>query len=416
MFLIYQLIVSLLLIVSPIIIAIRILKKKEDNKRFKEKFVFPTKNRKRGNLIWFHGASVGEILSIIPLIKNYEKNKLISQILITSSTLSSSKVLKKFNFKKTTHQFYPIDHIFFAKKFLNFWKPDFALFVESEIWPCMFNEIKNKKIPLVLLNARLTLKTQKRWLKIKNFAKSIFDKVTKVYPQNNETVYFLNSLKVKNKKFIGNLKFAEDPNENLQSINSKLKYEFNKKKVWVASSTHNHEEMFCIETHIELKKKINNLITIIIPRHIHRVNEIVNNIKRLNLNVACHSSSIKNLSNIDVYIVDTFGETKKFHKLASSVFLGGSIISRGGQNPLEAARFGAKILHGPNTDNFKDVYKLLKSFKISKKINSPKQLANSIIFKKSKNSGTKIKNIGDKILKKTIKELDNLFNNEFKKT
>ena len=280
----------------------------------------------------------------------------------------------------------------------------------------MFNEIKNKKIPLVLLNARLTLKTQKRWLKIKNFAKSIFDKVTKVYPQNNETVYFLNSLKVKNKKFIGNLKFAEDPNENLQSINSKLKYEFNKKKVWVASSTHNHEEMFCIETHIELKKKINNLITIIIPRHIHRVNEIVNNIKRLNLNVACHSSSIKNLSNIDVYIVDTFGETKKFHKLASSVFLGGSIISRGGQNPLEAARFGAKILHGPNTDNFKDVYKLLRSFKISKKINSPKQLANSIIFKKSKNSGTKIKNIGDKILKKTIKELDNLFNNEFKKT
>ena len=129
-----------------------------------------------------------------------------------------------------------------------------------------------------------------------------------------------------------------------------------------------------------------------------------------------HSSSIENLNDVDIYIVDTFGETKKFHKLASSVFLGGSIINRGGQNPLEAARFGAKILHGPNTDNFKDVYKFLKLFKISKKINTPKQLASSIIFKKNKNSGTKIKNIGDKILKKTIRELDNLFNNEIKKT
>ena len=280
----------------------------------------------------------------------------------------------------------------------------------------MFSELKNKRIPLVLLNARLTLKTQNKWMKIKNFAKSIFDKVTVIYPQNRETKSFLKKIKLKNIKLIGNLKFTEDPNENLGAINSKLKYEFTKKKVWVASSTHNNEEIFCAKTHIELKKKIKNLITIIIPRHIHRVNEIVDEIEKLNLKVCCHSSSIKNLRDIDIYIVDTFGETKKFHKLASSVFLGGSIINRGGQNPLEAARFGAKIFHGPNTDNFKDVYKLLKDFKISKQINTPTQLASSIIFKKNKHSGSRIKNIGDKILKKTIKELDNLFNNEFKKT
>jgi 3-deoxy-D-manno-octulosonic-acid transferase len=280
----------------------------------------------------------------------------------------------------------------------------------------MFSELKNNRIPLVLLNARLTLKTQNKWMKIKNFAKSIFDKVTVIYPQNRETKSFLKKIKLKNIKLIGNLKFTEDPNENLGSINSKLKYEFTKKKVWVASSTHNNEEIFCAKTHIELKKKIKNLITIIIPRHIHRVNEIVDEIEKLSLKVCCHSSSIKNLRDIDIYIVDTFGETKKFHKLASSVFLGGSIINRGGQNPLEAARFGAKIFHGPNTDNFKDVYKLLKNFKISKQINTPTQLASSIIFKKNKHSGSRIKNIGDKILKKTIKELDNLFNNEFKKT
>ena len=115
-------------------------------------------------------------------------------------------------------------------------------------------------------------------------------------------------------------------------------------------------------------------------------------------------------------MVDTFGETKKFHKVSSSVFLGGSIIRRGGQNPLEAARFGAKILHGPNTDNFKDVYKLLNSLKISKKVNTPMELASSINFQKNNVSGLKIKNIGEKILKKTIKELDKLIINEFKKT
>ena len=134
------------------------------------------------------------------------------------------------------------------------------------------------------------------------------------------------------------------------------------------------------------------------------------------LKVTTHSSNNEKLINEDIYIVDTFGETKKFHKVASTVFLGGSIINKGGQNPLEAARYGARILHGPNVDNFKDVYKSLKKLKMSKKVSSPKQIASNIIFKKNENLGKKIKNIGDKILKKTIKELDILINNELKKT
>ena len=148
----------------------------------------------------------------------------------------------------------------------------------------------------------------------------------------------------------------------------------------------------------------------------HRSEEIKKSIEKLGLNVEIHSSNKKNLKNTDIYLVDTFGETKKFHKIASTVFLGGSIINRGGQNPLEAARYGAKILHGTNTDNFKDVYKLLKSLNVSRIIYTPNQLASSITFKKNKNIGIKIKKIGDKVLKKTIKELDNLIINEFKKT
>jgi len=416
MFFLYQIILTLIILISPIIIIIRIIKNKEDKNRFLEKFSIFSKARGIGKLIWFHGASVGEILSIIPMIEKYEKEKSINKILITSSTLSSSKVLKKFKFKKTIHQFYPIDHIFFTKKFLNYWRPDLAIFIESEIWPCMFKQLKKNKIPLVLLNARLTKKTFNRWMLLKNFTESTFSKITVAYPQNIETKTFLKKLKINKINLIGNLKFAENDYERLNSINNNLKSQFNKKKIWIASSTHANEEIFCAKTHIELKKKYKNLITIIIPRHVHRVKEIITQINNLGLKTVIHSSNIKSLKNIDVYIVDTFGETKKFYKIGSSVFLGGSIIKRGGQNPLEAARYGAKIFHGPNIDNFRDVYKLLALLKISKKITSTKKLASLINFKKKRIAGKKVKKIGERILKKTIKEIDNLIVNEFKKT
>ncbi|MDC0895415.1 glycosyltransferase N-terminal domain-containing protein [Candidatus Pelagibacter sp.] len=412
MFFLYQIILSLLVLISPILIIFRIYKGKEDKIRFREKFSIPSKKRSKGKLIWFHGASVGEILSIIPLIENYEKDKLINQILVTSSTLSSSKVLKKFKFKKTVHQFYPIDHFFFTKRFLEYWKPNLAIFIDSEIWPNMFKKLEEKKISLILLNARITKKTFLRWQNLKNVSQKVFKKISIAYPQNLETKYFLKKLKVKKIKTIGNLKFAEQDNE----IMNKLNFRFKSKKIWVASSTHSDEEIFCGKTHIELKKKIKNLLTILIPRHIHRVQEIKSELENLRLNVTNHSSNTKNLKNVDIYIVDTFGETKKFHKVGTSVFIGGSIINRGGQNPLEAARYGARILHGPNVDNFKDVYKSLSNLKISKKITTPRELASSIIFKRNKKLGDKIKKIGVKILKETINDLDKLIKNEFKKT
>ena len=412
MFFLYQIILSLLVLISPILIIFRIYKGKEDKIRFREKFSIPSKKRSKGKLIWFHGASVGEILSIIPLIENYEKDKLINQILVTSSTLSSSKVLKKFKFKKTVHQFYPIDHFFFTKRFLEYWKPNLAIFIDSEIWPNMFKKLEEKKISLILLNARITKKTFLRWQSLKNVSQKVFNKISIAYPQNLETKYFLKKLKVKKIKTIGNLKFAEQDNE----IMNKLNFRFKSKKIWVASSTHSDEEIFCGKTHIELKKKIKNLLTILIPRHIHRVQEIKSELENLRLNVTNHSSNTKNLKNIDIYIVDTFGETKKFHKVGTSVFIGGSIINRGGQNPLEAARYGARILHGPNVDNFKDVYKTLSNLKISKKITTPRELASAIIFKRNKKLGDKIKKIGVKILKETINDLDKLIKNEFKKT
>jgi 3-deoxy-D-manno-octulosonic-acid transferase len=416
MFFLYNIFLLLILLISPILIVFRILKKKEDNKRFTEKLSFSSKKRHLGKLIWFHGASVGEILSIIPIVKIYEKKKSINQILITSSTLSSYKVFKKFKFKKTIHQFYPLDYFFFINRFLNYWKPDLAIFIDSEVWPNMFQKLKINKIPLVLLNARITIKTFKRWKIFKKFSQKVFSNIAIAYPQNLETKYFLKKLKVNKIKLIGNLKFAEIDDKKQNKLNNNLNYQFKKKKIWIASSTHDMEEIFCAKTHIQLKKKIKNLLTIIIPRHIHRSEEIISDIKKLNLKVTSHSSKKKDIKNTDIYIVDTFGETKKFHKIGCSVFMGGSIIKRGGQNPLEAARYGARILHGPNIDNFKDVYKLLKLFKASNKITTPNQLASLISFSRNSNIGPRIKKIGELVLKKTEKELDNLINNEFKKT
>ena len=416
MLILYQAVVSLLLLISPFIIIYRILKKKEDTLRFKEKFCLFTKKRVGGNLIWFHGASVGEIISIVPLIRVYERNKSINQILVTSTTVSSSKILKKFNFKKTVHQFYPIDHPYFTSKFLKYWNPNLAIFIESEIWPSMFKNLKKNNTKLLLLNARLTKKSFKRWIKLKDVSMKIFNGISIAYPQNQETKRFIKKISNIKIKTLGNLKFIQDDERNVKKSQKKLISYFKNKNVWVASSTHKYEEIFCAKTHLELKKKYKNLVTIIIPRHIHRSDKIVSEIQKLNLNVVKHSSKITKLKKVDIYLVDTFGETKKFHKMSCSVFLGGSIVNRGGQNPLEAARYGARILHGRNIDNFKDIYKLLKTHKISKKISTPKQLASMIIFTKNKKTGIKLKNIGEKILKKTIKELNHQINNEFKKT
>ena len=169
MLFVYRLLINIVTVFSPIIILIRLIKKKEHPIRFKEKLCFFSKPKKIGKLVWFHGASVGEILSVIPLIEKLEKNKEITQILVTSNTLSSSKILTNLKFKKTLHQFFPIDSNYHSKKFINYWKPEIAIFIDSEVWPNMIMNLKKKSVPLVLLNARITKKSFKRWKNFLNF-------------------------------------------------------------------------------------------------------------------------------------------------------------------------------------------------------------------------------------------------------
>ncbi len=421
MLLIYKIAINLIVFISPVIVLFRLFKKKEDPLRFKEKFCFFTKKKSKGKLIWFHGASVGEILSVIPLIEKLEKNKKINQILLTSNTLSSSKIISNLKLKKTIHQFFPIDTNYHTQKFLNYWKPSIVIFIDSEIWPNMITNIKKKSIPLILLNARITKKSFKKWKMFSSSTKELFQKFDICFSSSIQSKKYLQSLGAETIKYIGNLKFSQTE-KNEDFLNKNLKKYFLSKKIWCAASTHNTEEKFCLIAHKKLKKRHKNLLTIIIPRHIDRTKSIIEEVKNLNLKVHTHDSKKKISNDTDVYLVNSYGKTKSFFKICKTVFLGGSLIKHGGQNPLEAARYGCKILHGPNISNFQEIYSLLNKYNVSNQITNLNGITNNVdkLFNNKTNSSNiknKIKGLGDKILNSTLKEV-NFFikKNETKKT
>ena len=407
----YRLFINLIIVLSPLILLFRIIKKKEDKIRFKEKFCFFSKKRRKGKLIWIHVASVGELLSIIPLIERLERKKNVDSILVTSTTVSSSRIFNQYKFKKTVHQFFPIDSDLLTKRFLSYWKPSLAIFVESEIWPNMLANLRKRNISHILLNARITKKTFKRWRYLSKFSQAIFKGFSATYPQNIETSNFLKKLGATKIKKIGNLKFSETEIPKKNQLNKNIINFFKNKKIWCASSTHDGEEILCANVHTKLKKKYKNLVTIIIPRHVHRTKTLVKSIKDLDLRVRCHSDKENITEDTEVYVVDTYGETKLFFNISETVFLGGSLVKHGGQNPLEPARLGCNIIHGPHINNFKEIYHLLNSKKMSYKILSINQMTNVInqLFKHKKNSKLiidKIKKLGNDVLNKTEKELN----------
>ena len=414
MIFVYRIFINLILILSPLIILIRLLKKKEDFIRFKEKLGFFKKNRSKGKLIWFHGASVGEFQSIVPLLEKLEKSKKISQILITSNTLSSSKVISKIKLKKISHQFFPIDNDLIIKKFINHWKPSIAFFVDSEIWPNTLINLNKKKIPTVLINARITNKSYNKWIKLKSFSKLIFNKFDLCLSSNKETVSFLKKLGAKNIKYFGNLKYSQSENEKIEIDSQTIKF-ISRKTVWCASSTHNSEEEFVGLVHNKLRKKYKNLLTVIIPRHIDRKEKIKEQLLNLGLKVHVHEPKTRIHQDTEIYLVNSFGKTKSFYSVIKNVFLGGSLIKHGGQNPLEAVRYNCNILHGPNVSNFNEIYKFLHKQKISKKVINLNQTTNILdkLFyskKSQKNIKDKINKIGQKILEKNIYEINLILN------
>jgi len=404
MYFFYATLTNLAVLISPLIFIYRILKGKEDPKRFQEKIGIYSKKKIRNN-IWIHAASIGELMSVIPIINKLENDKKIKSIIVTTTTNSSAKIFSKLRFKKTFHVYFPLDNNFLTKRFINYWQPKTAIFVESEIWPNMYKNLKINKIPIIILNARIVKKTLDRWQIFPSFAKEVFDKITLALPSNLETLKYLKQLQVKNISVAGNLKYYGE--KNVGGINDKLlRNKFKNLKIWCAASTHKNEEIFLGKLHKNLKKNNKQLITIIIPRHINRVPEIIDDMNKLGLKTITHSSNLKIKNNTDIYLVDSYGVSSKFYNLTNLTFVGGSLINHGGQNPLEPARFGNFIINGPNVNNFKEIYSFLMEHKMSVTTSSSLKMQKIILkklnHKKNKQNIKKIIKIGNQILDKNL--------------
>ena len=402
MYFFYNILTNLAIIISPIIIIYRIVKGKEDVKRVGEKFCIYSK-KKSNKKVWIHAASVGELMSIVPVIRKLEKNKKIKNILLSTSTTSSAKIFNKLKLKKTSHIYFPLDNNFIVKRFINYWQPELAIFIDSEIWPNMFRNLQIKDIPIVIMNARITKRSFSKWQIFPNFANQVFGKITLALPQNLETLKYLKLLKVRDIKTAGNLKYYGQK-DNHDYSTKLLKNKFKNLKVWCAASTHFNEEILIGNLHKKLKKKERKLITIIIPRHVSRTNEIKETLNKIELNCILHSSNEKIKKNTDIYLVDSYGETSKFYNLTNISFVGGSIIKHGGQNPLEPARLGNYIISGPNVKNFKEIYAFLNKLKMS-----------SITFDILKMENLILKRLNNKTPNKNIKRIIKIGNDVLEK-
>ena len=419
MLLLYRCLTFLTFPLLILLIYFRVLFKKEDKLRYKEKIYssyFKVKKNIKKKLIWFHASSIGEVLSILPLINKMGYANKNVEFLITSVTLSSSNLLKKklVKFNNITHRFFPLDNEILVNSFLNSWKPDLVCFVDSEIWPNFLFKIKEKKIPLVLVNGRVTKKTFKKWKIFPKFAKKVFNNFDLCIASSHESRGNLNKLGVKKLTFIGNLKFSvKNESINISEYNKAILDNF---KVWCAASTHKGEELIAIKTHIKIKEKYNNILTIIIPRHINRVSGIKNLSNKFNLNAQILNNKDIINPNTEILIINSFGVLSNYFSYCKNIFIGKSFLKNleevGGQNPIEAAKLGCQILHGPYVYNFQDIYNLLNTYGIAEQVSNERELSLKIInnFKNPKKINAEqidLLNIyGEKILKETTEKLN----------
>ena len=425
MILLYRILTTLLYPLFVILIYLRKFYQKEDLRRYKEKifsshFNVDKKNNKK--LIWLHAASIGELKSIIPIVNQLNRNYKKLEFLITTTTLSSSNLSKieLGKIKNARHRFFPLDVGFLIEKFLRLWKPDLIFLVDSEIWPNLVLNAKKNGVPLALLNARITSKTAKKWMMFPKSARKIFTCFKFCLTSNLETKKFLSKFNIKNVFFNGNIKLINTIDVN--NIKGRNDNFLIKKRFWVAASTHSGEEFFCLKTHSLLKKKYKDMITIIAPRHIDRVQRIKLMSDNMNFNVQILKKNEKIIKGKEIIIINSFGILQEYFKCAKSVFIGKSLIKKlendGGQNPIDAAKLGCKIYHGPYVYNFKEIYNILNKEKISKKVKNIKDLNSNLIkdlknVKKKQDQITKgFNNLGKKTLIATMKDINNFISNE----
>lgn len=326
--------------------------KKEHPTRFNERLGNYKVPRPEGKLYWMHGASVGEANSMLPLIDKLLKENPDLSILVTTGTLTSAEIMEKRLPKRAFHQFIPFDVPAFAKKLIKHFKPDAVMWFESELWPSLLSEIKKAKIPLILVNGRISDKSFETWKKFKFFSKELLSCFSLCLGQSEQDKNRLIILGAPKADCVGNLKFAGMPLPVDEAKLDILKQQIGSRPVFLLSSTHyDEEERFALYLPW-LKDNVADVLTIVAPRHPNRGDEIVRMYRNRNFNVAQRSHEEDITPQTDIYVADTIGEMGLWYALAAISFVGGSLIPHGGQNFMEAARDKNAVLVGPNMQNF----------------------------------------------------------------
>ncbi len=328
---------------------------KEDIRRFAERFGQASMPRPAGRLIWLHGASVGEGLSMLPLIVRLRAMRPDATILVTTGTVTSARLMAERLPAGVIHQFVPVDRPDWVGRFLDHWRPDLAIWFESEFWPNLISAVTARRIPVALLNGRVSDRSWRRWQRAPAAIAELLAAFSLVAGQTAEDAERLRRLGAASATNLGNLKFAADPLPAADGELANLTLTFADRPRWLAASTHAGEEDIAAQVHTRLAPRFPGLLTLIVPRHTERGDAIVRMLKSHGLTVAQRSHSTMPDSQDQVYVADTMGEMGLFYRLAGIVFIGGSLVPHGGQNPLEPARLDNAILFGPGMANFREM-------------------------------------------------------------
>jgi 3-deoxy-D-manno-octulosonic-acid transferase len=342
---------------APILLARRVKRGKEHRQRLPERRGESRIARPEGPLVWLHGASVGELASVLPLIDRIRARGI--SMLVTTGTVTSGGLAEQRLHYGVIHQFIPLDISRFVRRFLDHWRPDLALFVESELWPNMIVEASTRRIPMILVNARLSEHSFKRWRRVPNSIASLLRRLDLCLAGTSSDATRLGELGASNVVTTGNLKLDVPAPPADPTALAILQDATAGRPVIAAASTHAGEEGVIIEAHTRLSTNFPDLLTLIAPRHPDRGPGVADIAAAAGLTAALRSRGELPNRTTQIYVADTVGELGLVYRLASAVFIGGSLVKHGGQNPVEAAKLRAVILHGPHVWNFGEIYAAL---------------------------------------------------------
>lgn len=342
---------------TPLLLYWRSQHGKEDPKRLSERFGRSTLVRPPGRLAWLHGASVGESIALLPLIERLAARGF--KILISTGTTASAAIMAARLPAGSVHQYLPLDVGKYVANFLDHWRPDLALIAESEFWPNLFFETQRRGIPMVLVNARMSARSFRRWQPLAAACADLMRRVDLCLAQSQEDAERFAALGAPHVHVTGNLKYDVSPPPADPSSLARLAARIGTRPTWVAASTHPGEEDIAFGVHRALLNRFPDLLTIVVPRHVRRGADVASQAEAKGLVPLRRSLDSAGTPLPHVYIADTMGELGLFYRLAHVAFLGKSLVGSGGQNPIEAAKLGCATLHGPHVGNFAEVYRIL---------------------------------------------------------